>query len=122
MVSPAGARHIERRLLELAEEFDLAMAQDATLPATERVGVSLVLAKRPWSLSLFADLRRAPARGVGLSGRSRPAAQSTGGSEPACDVDAPSNMNTTPASRVRFGKAIIVRHSPADTRGPVPAP
>jgi transcriptional regulator with XRE-family HTH domain len=63
MVSPAGARHIDRRLLELAEEFDLAMAQDAALPAAERVGVSLVLAKRPWSLSLFADLRRAPTRG-----------------------------------------------------------
>ncbi len=36
------------------------MAQDAALPARERVGLSLLLALRPWSLSVFADLRRAP--------------------------------------------------------------
>ena len=50
----------ERRLDELAEEFDLLMTQDAVLPAAQRAGVSLVLAQRPWSLSLFAGFRRTP--------------------------------------------------------------
>ncbi|MCB1555283.1 MAG: helix-turn-helix transcriptional regulator [Xanthomonadales bacterium] len=58
MVSSRSAEVIERRLQELAEEFDLMMAQDAALPAAERVGLSLVLASRPWSLALFAPFRR----------------------------------------------------------------
>lgn len=58
MVSTASARHIHQRLAELAEEFDLALAQDAALPAAQRVGVSLVLAQRPWALSLFKAYRR----------------------------------------------------------------
>jgi DNA-binding Xre family transcriptional regulator len=62
MVSPASAALIDRRLKEVAEEFDLAMEQDAKLPAAERLGVSLVLARRPWSLGLFSDLRKAGAK------------------------------------------------------------
>jgi transcriptional regulator with XRE-family HTH domain len=58
MLAPASESHLRRRMLELAEEFDRMMAQDAPLPAAQRVGTSLVLAQRPWSLSLFADLRR----------------------------------------------------------------
>jgi transcriptional regulator with XRE-family HTH domain len=58
MVSKHNAVVVERRLQELAEEFDLMMAQDEAAPAAERVGLSLVLAMRPWSLSLFSDLRR----------------------------------------------------------------
>lgn len=59
MVSKRSADVVERRLHELAEEFDLMMMQDAALPAAERVGLSLVLASRPWSLALFAQFRRA---------------------------------------------------------------
>jgi transcriptional regulator with XRE-family HTH domain len=58
MVSADSAAHMQRRLGELAEEFDLLMARDAGLPAARREGVSLVLAQRPWSLQLFAGLRR----------------------------------------------------------------
>jgi len=61
MVSASSAAHIQRRLAELGEEFDLLMAQDAGLPAARRQGVSLVLAQRPWSLRLFAGLRRTDA-------------------------------------------------------------
>jgi transcriptional regulator with XRE-family HTH domain len=59
MVSQPSAALLQRRLDEFAAEFDQLMAQDAALPARERVGLSLVLALRPWSLSVFADLRRA---------------------------------------------------------------
>lgn len=58
MVSPASALLLQRRLEEFAAEFDRLMAQDASLPAAQRVGLSLVLAQRPWSLGLFAPLRR----------------------------------------------------------------
>lgn len=61
MVSPASAALVDRRLKEAAEAFDLLMEQDAKLPAADRVGVSLVLARRPWNLALYADLRKAPA-------------------------------------------------------------
>jgi transcriptional regulator with XRE-family HTH domain len=59
MVAPASAEVLRTRLQALAEEFDALMARDARLPAAQRVGVSLVLARRPWSLDLFDPLRRA---------------------------------------------------------------
>jgi len=58
MVSAGSVAHLDRRLGEVAAEFDLLMEQDAVLPAAQRVGISLVLARRPWSLSLFSGLRR----------------------------------------------------------------
>lgn len=57
MCTPASVAILQRRLDELAGEFDALMAQDAALPATQRVGVSLVLGKRPWKLRLFDPLR-----------------------------------------------------------------
>ncbi|MGQ0801140.1 MAG: helix-turn-helix domain-containing protein [Pseudomarimonas sp.] len=60
MLAPASAALIDRRMAEAAEEFDRLMAQDAALPASARIGVSLVLAKRPWSLRMFANLRNSP--------------------------------------------------------------
>ena len=60
MVSAASAAKIGLRLEEAAEEFDGMLVQDAVLPTNQRVGVSLVLAQRPWSLHLFDDLRRKP--------------------------------------------------------------
>ena len=65
MVSPASAALVDRRLKEAAEAFDLLMEQDAKLPVAERVGVSLVLARRPWNLTVFSGLRKdsgAPAK------------------------------------------------------------
>jgi transcriptional regulator with XRE-family HTH domain len=58
MVSHRSAEKIRERLDAAAEEFDLLLAQDAGRPASEREGVSLVLALRPWSLGIFKDLRR----------------------------------------------------------------
>lgn len=60
MLAPASAAQVQRRLDELAGEFDALMAQDASLPAAQRVGVSLVLGKRPWKLRLFDPLRSKP--------------------------------------------------------------
>ncbi|MEO8000874.1 MAG: helix-turn-helix transcriptional regulator [Arenimonas sp.] len=60
MVSPASAAKIGLRLEEAAEEFDSMLVQDAVLPTNQRVGVSLVLAQRRWSLHLFDNLRRKP--------------------------------------------------------------
>lgn len=61
MVSRRSAATIREKLREAAGQFDLMLAQDAHLPASERVGVSLVLAQRPWSLGLFDPLRKASA-------------------------------------------------------------
>ena len=58
MMSRPAAAAMHRKLVDVAEEFDRLMAQDAGLPVTERVGVSLVLLQRPWMLKLFAPLQR----------------------------------------------------------------
>lgn len=60
MLAPESAQALKRRLDELAAEFDRLLAQDAALPASARVGVSLVAATSSWSLGLFADLHREP--------------------------------------------------------------
>jgi len=57
MCTPGSVAILQRKLDELAGEFDALMAQDAPLPAAQRVGVSLVLGKRPWKLKLFDPLR-----------------------------------------------------------------
>lgn len=54
-----GVKQLRLRLEELAREFDALLARDATLDAQERVGVSLVLAQKPWLLQLFQPFRRA---------------------------------------------------------------
>lgn len=58
-LSPDGVRQMKQRLDEVAREFDGLLARDATLPSEQRVGVSLVLAQKPWLLRLFAPYRRA---------------------------------------------------------------
>lgn len=57
-LSPDGVRQIRQRLQELAREFDGLLARDAGLSADERIGVSLVLAQKPWMLQVFAPYRR----------------------------------------------------------------
>ena len=54
-----GASQLRLRLEEVAREFDALLARDAGLSAEERVGVSLVLAQKPWLLQLFQPYRRA---------------------------------------------------------------
>jgi hypothetical protein len=53
-----GVKQVRQRLEEVAREFDALLARDATLPAEDRVGVSLVLAQKPWLLQLFNPYRR----------------------------------------------------------------
>ena len=53
-----GIKQLRQRQEELAREFDALLARDATLPAQERMGVSLVLAQKPWLLELFHPYRR----------------------------------------------------------------
>lgn len=60
-LSVDGIKQLRQRLEELAREFDALLARDATLEAQRRVGVSLVLAQKPWLLQLFRPYRRAPA-------------------------------------------------------------
>ncbi|MEG3790339.1 helix-turn-helix transcriptional regulator [Lysobacter sp. CCNWLW3] len=60
-LSPAGIRQLKQRLGEVAREFDALLARDAALSARERVGVSLVLAQKPWLLQLFHPYRRSQA-------------------------------------------------------------
>ncbi len=58
-LSPEGVGQMKARLDEVAREFDGLLARDAALPSEERVGVSLVLAQKPWLLKVFAPYRRA---------------------------------------------------------------
>lgn len=58
-LSSGGIQQLQRRLEELAREFDALLARDATLPVGQRFGVSLVLAQKPWLLQLFEPYRRA---------------------------------------------------------------
>ena len=60
-LSIAGIRQLKQRLGEVAREFDSLLARDAALSAQERVGVSLVLAQKPWLLQLFQPYRRSQA-------------------------------------------------------------
>ena len=58
-LSPDGVGQMKQRLEDVAREFDGLLARDASLPAERRVGVSLVLAQKPWLLRLFEPYRRA---------------------------------------------------------------
>ena len=58
-LSLEGAKQMRQRLEELVKEFDALLIRDASLSANERIGVSLVLAQKPWLLQLFQGYRRA---------------------------------------------------------------
>lgn len=58
-LSVDGVRQMRQRLEEVVKEFDALLIRDATLSAKERIGVSLVLAQKPWLLQLFQRYRRA---------------------------------------------------------------
>jgi transcriptional regulator with XRE-family HTH domain len=48
MLSARTIETLQRRLADFTREFDLLLAQDSALPVQERIGVSYVLAGRPW--------------------------------------------------------------------------
>lgn len=58
-LSVDGARQMRQRLEEVVREFDALLVRDAALPARERIGMSLVLAQKPWLLQLFQGYRKA---------------------------------------------------------------
>lgn len=58
MVSRPTAALLKQRLNELAREFDTLMAHDSSLPAAERIGLSMVMGVRPWGLPDFEKWRR----------------------------------------------------------------
>lgn len=68
MLSDQSIQVLHQRFRRLAEEFETRVKEDRNLAATQRHGTSAVLAIRPWSLSMFEQLRR-PERQK--SGRSR---------------------------------------------------
>ena len=57
-LSTDGVRQLHARLQEVAREFDALLARDALLPASERIGMSLVLAQKPWMLPSFSAFWR----------------------------------------------------------------
>ena len=58
-LSVDGVKRLREKMDELAREFDALLLRDATLSPQSRVGVSLVLAQKPWLLRLFEPYRRA---------------------------------------------------------------
>ena len=58
-LSVDGVRQMRQRLEDVVKEFDAMLIRDAALSPKERVGVSLVLAQKPWLLQLFQGYRRA---------------------------------------------------------------
>lgn len=58
-LSVEGVRLLRERLQEMTREFDALLLRDATLPSKDKVGVSLVLAQKPWLLPSFGRYRRA---------------------------------------------------------------
>jgi DNA-binding Xre family transcriptional regulator len=54
-----GIQRVREGIEALAREFDGLLARDAGLPPAERIGMSLVLAQKPWLLQLFEQYRRA---------------------------------------------------------------
>ncbi|MCH8531125.1 MAG: helix-turn-helix transcriptional regulator [Saccharospirillum sp.] len=51
---------MQNSMRRLAREFDELAKEDGKLPLPETFGTGMVLAMRPWELSIFAELRHAP--------------------------------------------------------------
>ncbi len=58
MLSRDSIGVFQRKLKQLAREFDNLSANDATLPFAERHGMTVVLAMRRWHFGLFQHLRK----------------------------------------------------------------
>ena len=57
-LSAASLAVLQRKLTRLAQEYAEMAEIDASLPSTERQGVAMLLAARPWVFSLFSQLKR----------------------------------------------------------------
>jgi DNA-binding Xre family transcriptional regulator len=60
MLTRQSNRHMQNSMRRLAREFDDLCKEDGKLPVSETYGSGLVIALRPWELSVFAEHRRAP--------------------------------------------------------------
>jgi AcrR family transcriptional regulator len=57
-LSPRSNAMLQQRIRKLAEELDALAEEDKRLDQKSRAGTTLVVAIRPWELSLFTELRR----------------------------------------------------------------
>lgn len=60
MLSRRSNEELRRKLERLAQEFNQLHREDEALPLAQRFGSSLVMAMRPWEVSVFDELRREP--------------------------------------------------------------
>lgn len=60
MLTRTSNAHMQSRMRQLAKEYDDLCKEDGKLPVDETYGTGLVLAMRPWELSVFSNYRRAP--------------------------------------------------------------
>lgn len=58
MVSRSTILIMHQKIEKLVADFNELAQQDASLPYSERIGVSMVGAIRPWEFSLFAEFRK----------------------------------------------------------------
>ncbi|GMG87150.1 helix-turn-helix domain-containing protein [Biformimicrobium ophioploci] len=60
MLSREANALMQRKMKKLGEEFEQLHREEKNLPQAEKFGSSLLLAMRPWELSLFTSMRREP--------------------------------------------------------------
>jgi DNA-binding Xre family transcriptional regulator len=60
MLTRQSNAHMQNSMRRLAREFDELCKEDGKLPLEDTYGSGLVLALRPWELSVFAEHRRSP--------------------------------------------------------------
>ncbi|WP_320824232.1 helix-turn-helix domain-containing protein [Reinekea sp.] len=60
MLTRQSNSHMQNSIRRLAREFDELCKEDGKLPISETYGSGLVLALRPWELSVFTEYRRVP--------------------------------------------------------------
>ncbi len=64
-VSSRSNSLLQQRMRKIAEEFDALVEEDSRLDHSMREGTTIVMAIRPWELSLFAELRRGHGQDTG---------------------------------------------------------
>ncbi|WP_108124142.1 helix-turn-helix domain-containing protein [Saccharospirillum mangrovi] len=60
MLSRESNQRMQNAIRRLAKEFDQMSLEDSQLPLDETFGTGMVLAMRPWELSIFTRMRRGP--------------------------------------------------------------
>ena len=63
MLTQTSNTELIRKLKRLANEFDALTTEDESVPMNQRLGMSVLLAIRPWSVAVFDELRRNTEKG-----------------------------------------------------------